>query len=336
MSTAPPPDDLASDARWLVQALDPAANMVRLIAMSPQSYRAASFLDDRMMQQRVEAKIVPWRSVESLVPQMARRDARWIFHIGHVGSTLVARLLGEISGVLAIREPRFLRDITTVRLPDRKAFTNAAAALYSRTFAPDEVALVKATSFTSELASDLVPAGERALFMYASPRNYMASILAGENSVRELRTLAPLRLHRLNTRITQPDVARNDAERAALAWACEMTSLVAAADAMHDRQVEWLDFDQMLGSIEPELGRLAGFFGFATDPPQLQAIVLGPLMSRYSKAPEYEYSAKLRRDLIAEALAANRKAIDDALAMLRSAAEKSPILERALSRAGEH
>ena len=35
-----------------------------------------------------------------------RSDARWIFHIGHVGSTLVSRLLGELDEVLAIREPR--------------------------------------------------------------------------------------------------------------------------------------------------------------------------------------------------------------------------------------
>jgi hypothetical protein len=58
-------------------------------------------------------------------------------------------------------------------------------------------------------------------------------------------------------------------------------------------------------------------------------------MSRYSKAIEYEYSARLRSDLIAEATAANARHIDGALAMLRSAAEKSSILARALGRAGE-
>ena len=39
-------------------------------------------------------------------------DARWIFHIGHVGSTLISRLLGELEGVLSVREPRSLRDLT--------------------------------------------------------------------------------------------------------------------------------------------------------------------------------------------------------------------------------
>ncbi len=58
-------------------------------------------------------------------------------------------------------------------------------------------------------------------------------------------------------------------------------------------------------------------------------------MKRYSKAPEYEYSPALRSDLISEALATDGPAIDDALAMLGRAAEKSPLLARALERAGE-
>jgi hypothetical protein len=336
MSSAPIPDDFERNARWLVQALDPPAKMVRLVEMSAESYRAASFLDDRLLQQPVNAQIVPWQSVEGALAGIARRDARWIFHIGHVGSTLVSRLLGEIRGVLAVREPRFLRDITAVPAAERPAFTDAAAALYSRTFSADQIALIKATSFVSELAPALVPSGERALFMSANPRNYIASILAGENSVQELRLLAPIRLQRLNTRMTLPGTPRNDAELAAQAWACEMTSLVAAADAMPDRQLEWADFDRMLGAMQPELERIAGFFVFGADAAQLRAIVEGPLMSRYSKAPQYEYSAQLRRDLIADALAANRHAVEGALAMLRSAAEKSPLLERSLALAEDH
>ena len=127
--------------------------------------------------------------------------------------------------------------------------------------------------------------------------------------------------------------AHNDAELAAVAWACEMTALEAAADAMADRQIAWADFDVMLEDMPAELARVASFFGF--DAEEVPASATGPLMSRYSKALEYDYSAGLRRELIAEALAANGPAVDGALAMLRSAAEKSPMLARALERAGE-
>ncbi len=322
--------DIASDATWLVQALDKPNGLVRLVKMDRQTYRDASFLDDRLLQQPREADVVPWQSVRSAAAAEARRDARWIFHIGHVGSTLLARLLGELDGVLAVREPRFLRDVALIGNEDRDEFTLPAQALFSRTFGADEVALVKATSFVSEIADELVPEGQRALFMYAAPRNYIGSILAGENSLKELSALAASRAQRVagRARLPQP---RNPAEAAAIAWATEMTALEEAAEKMAGREIAWADFDVMLDDMPGALKRVADFFGFATG--QVEAIATGPLMSRYSKATEHEYSPSLRRDLITQADAASRSDIDSALAMLQSAAENSPLLERALRRA---
>jgi hypothetical protein len=334
MSSAPTPDEIAQDARWLAQALDPAAGMVRLIAMDREAYRAASFLDDRLLQATVDAQIIPWPQVEEAMSGELRHDARWIFHIGHVGSTLVSRLLGELDGVLAVREPRLMRDLALSPPEVRQGYIAPVAKLMSRTFAESEIACVKATSFASEIAAELVPPGECALFMYASPRNYIASILAGENSVQELRMLAGSRAQRANARdIYIP--AQNDTDHAAAAWAAEMTALEAAADAMADRQIAWADFDIMLRSMESELARVVAFLGFAADADRVRALATGPLMGRYSKALEYEYSAGLRQELIAESSERFAREINGALAMLRAAAEKSPLLARALTRAGE-
>jgi hypothetical protein len=329
MSSAPTAAEIVRDAGWLAQALDVASGMLRVIRMDANAYRNASFLDDRMLQEQHFAGIVPWVSVADAIPEDARTDARWIFHIGHVGSTLVARLLGDIDGVLSIREPRILRDLAALPKDQRTQLTPAIRKLLSRTFEPGDSALVKATSFVSEIAEELVPAGERALFMYATPANYVASILAGPNSVQELAALAPMRSQRMQGRAVsrEPGTA---AEAAAAAWGCEMTALESAAEAMTNRRVSWADFDAMLADMPSELDRVASFFGFATD--DIEAIARGPLMGRYSKATEYDYSPSLRRDLIAEATAANRADIDSALAMLQSAADTSPLLERALKR----
>src|SRR5438067_2544945 len=334
MSSAPSPQEIARDACWLAQALDPAAGMVRLVAMNREAYRAASFLDDRLLQMPVDAQIVPWPDVENAVAGELRHDARWIFHIGHVGSTLLSRLLGELDGVLAVREPRLLRDLALSPPEVRQRYIAPIAKLMSRTFAESEIACVKATSFASEIATQLVPPGERALFMYATPRNYIASILAGENSLQELRLLAGGRAQRANVRdIFVP--AQNDADHAAAAWAAEMTALETAAEAMADRQIAWADFDAMLRGVEAELARIAAFFGFTADADRVQSLAAGPLMGRYSKALEYEYSAGLRQELIAEASEQFAREIDGALAMLHTAAEKSPLLARALERAEE-
>jgi len=333
MSSAPTPEEIVRDACWLAQALDPAAGDVRLVAMDRESYRAASFLDDRLMQQPVDAQIVRWTEVEGAVAGERRSDARWIFHIGHVGSTLMSRLLGEIEGVLAVREPRLLRDVALTPPEVRHQYIGPVTKLMSRTFGENEVACVKATSFASEIAPQLVPPGERALFMFASPRNYVASILAGENSLKELHALADYRRQRLSARGIAMAPARNEGELAAHAWACEMSTLESAADGMADRRTEWADFDSMLRDMPAELGRIAAFFGFDVDANRLEAIVHGPLMARYSKDPSYEYSPSLREELIAQEVRLRGREIEDGLAMLHRAAEKSPLLARSLSRA---
>jgi hypothetical protein len=111
-----------------------------------------------------------------------------------------------------------------------------------------------------------------------------------------------------------------------------MTALEAAAQQMSDRSIAWTDFDKSLGEMPGELERLIGFFGLAADPEQLRKIAEGPLMRRYSKALEYEYSPSLRRDLIDDATRRHGRDIADAIAMLERAAASSPLLARALER----
>jgi len=335
MSSASPPsaEAIAHDARWLAQALDPAAGLVRLVAMTPEDYRAASFLDDRLLEQQVEPALMPWAEVSAAVAGVKRDDVRWIFHIGHVGSTLVARLFGELSQVLSIREPRFLRDLAALDPSQRAEFIVPTRKLFSRSFGAGQSALVKATSFVSDIAAELVPADGRALFLYASPRRYVASILAGENSVRELEALAPSRAERMAARVHSLPQPRNHADLAAAAWACEMTALEAAAEALPDTRILWIDFDQMLGDVGGSVRRISQSLGLEAGMDELDALAASPLLKRYSKALEYDYSPSLRNDLISEAWTNFREDIAGALDMLAQSAETSPLLARALNRA---
>ncbi|MFL6786483.1 MAG: hypothetical protein ACJ8E0_09475 [Sphingomicrobium sp.] len=328
-----PPDEIVRDARWLAQALDPPSGMLRLVRMDPEAYRSASFLDDRILQGPHEAQIVSWNSVAEALSPFARVDAGWIFHIGHVGSTLVARLLGEIEGVLSVREPRSLRDLAALPEDQRATFVPGLQRLMSRTFNQSETALVKATSFVSEIAAELVPAGGRALFLHASPRNYIASILAGQNSLKELTALMAPRAQRLASRAVYPP-PRNESEAAAAAWACEMTSLEAAADVMGENAL-WADFDRHLENLPAGLVEFAGHFGFDVSAQRIEEIATGPLTRRYAKAPEFDYSPAVRRDLIVSTAERNRADVDAAIAILHSTAAKAPLLARALERTKE-
>jgi hypothetical protein len=329
MSSAPTTDEIWKDARWLVQAVDPRAGLIRLVEMTPAAYRDASFLDDRMFKQPRNSHLLQWDEVAGSAPANVRRDARWIFHIGHVGSTLIARLLGELDSVLSVREPRALRDLTFFPPDVRGPFVPTLQALFSRTFAPEQSALLKATSFVSEIAAELVPADARALYLYATPRSYISGILAGENSRHELAGMAPMRADRLASRSIRLPSARSEADQAAAAWACEMTALEQAAS----RTTLWLDFDQVLGELKASLRRMAEFFGFEASDERLSAIANGTLTRRYSKATEHEYSPQLRHDLLAEANQRHRADIESALAMLDAASETAPLLRKALKRA---
>jgi hypothetical protein len=330
MSSTPTADEIWKDARWLAQAVDPRAGLIRLVDMTPGDYRDASFLDDRMFQQKQwTSHLLQWESIAEGVPATARRDARWIFHISHVGSTLIARLLGELDGVLSVREPRSLRDLTFFPADVRSRIIPTLQALLSRTFEPAGSALIKATSSVSEIAGELIPEGQPALFLYASPESFISGIMAGENSRKELGGRGEQRSGRLRSRgICLPE-PRSEADLAAAAWACEMTALEGADGP----NIRWADFDRALDDMEGFLRDLAHFFSFETSREQVGEIANGPLMRRYSKATEYEYSPELRRELLGEAIRRHRTDIESALAMLDAASETAPLLRKALDRA---
>ena len=334
MDFQPLPDKWTDDATWLAQAIDPNGRLIRLVRMDEATYRAASFLDDRMLEPGIESRVCSLDQAMDEAAAPTRDDARWIFHIGHVGSTLVDRLLGELEDVLSIREPRSLRDLGVSTIEDREALAFGLRHLMARTFGRAQATLVKATSFVSEIAPLLIAPGASALFLYATPANYVASILAGENSIKELEVLHPIRCGRLRGRgIELAGFDRNDAHRAAMAWACEMISLESAAEAMPDRRILWADFDLMLGDMSGWLERCAAHFGFAATPKRIEDLVAGPLMRRYSKALEYDYSPSLRAELLAEAARQHGDEIYAAVAALRQGAESAPLLKRALDRA---
>lgn len=327
------PAEIFPNARWLAQAHDAASDFVRFVAMEPADYRAAAFLDDRMFEQWRDVRVLPLSKVAVAAGSHTRQDARWIFHIGHVGSTLLARMLGEADGVLSIREPRILRDLALLDAERREAMAPTIRKLCSRSFAASQLSLVKATSFVSEIAPLLVASEGRVLFMYAGARSYIETILAGENSVRELHALHEFRTRRMEGRLEPLDGSTSsDAHRAAMAWACEMTALESAAEDLSDRPILWLDFDRFLSEPVTGLTEAAGHLGIALSTDEANGIVEGPLMRRYSKALEHEYSPELRLELQAEARQSHAAAIDSALRMLDEASRTEPLLARALGR----
>jgi hypothetical protein len=306
---------LAAGPAHFPQMLDTLRDRLLILQLSEARIAAASFLDQRIITPETKGDWVSFAQVAARLDPAARDDAHYIFHIGHVGSTLLSRLLGCLPQVLALREPLLLRtaaDLWATRdaidapydpasLPGR---LQVIRRLLARTFRPEQRAVVKATSFTSDIAPQLVASGARALFLTVSAQSYMRTILAGENSRAELPAVTGPRLLRLACHLTPMPFrlwSLGEGERVALAWVVEMLSLVAAEAAMPADTVLWIDFDDFLAAPEPALHRICAHFGLPIDHDAAAHILAGPVMRTYSKGPEHGYDADLRCTLLAQA-----------------------------------
>jgi hypothetical protein len=334
------PADFAADPAWFPFFLDLPTDTLTLVRLDEAALRAASFLDQRALAPTTERRQVPWAAAATAVAAAGARDVQYIFHIGHVGSTLLSRLLGELPGLLALREPLLLRGFAEALADGRwgsgeAARLDALAALLSRRFRPGQRALVKATSFTSEIANRLVPPGSKALFLRVRPRAYIETILGGDASRQELAILTPSRIARLARRCPGLILAHDrlsEADKAAIAWACETTSLARSAAALGPDRVLWIDFDDFLERPAERLHEAAAFLGEPLGTAEADALVRGPLMRRYSKALEYDYSPALRREVLADARRRFEGEIAAALAGLERLGQRWPAIGGVLDR----
>lgn len=317
-------------------SLDFRGDTVSFINLSRAGFEGASFLDARVLPPGVVPQPIVWREAAAAIHGAKLAEGcDYIFHIGHVGSTLMSRLLGTHPRVFALREPLVLRQLAALREHEGEERIAGCLKLLSRTFEPSQRALVKATSFVSEFAARLLarPSAPRALMMYVAPESYLATILGGPNSRQEARLLAPSRLERLHRRIGEnawPLETMSEGEMLALGWASEMTALTAAVHSAADRLLP-VNFDRFLHRPEPHLHAALRHLGIEASTAELGAMIAGPHLRRYSKAPEYAYDAALRLEILSEARIRNAAEIHSGLRWLERGAARFTALRDALT-----
>ena len=315
-------------------AIDPVTDRVELRMLPPVEYEKASFLDARLTVPPV--LVVPFAELAAAARGLPVA-CDWIFHVGHVGSTLLSRLLGTHPSVFSLREPAALRTFAQAEL-EGSPWTRAELfarldvflGLYSRTWGAEQRALVKATSLVGELADDLLAraAGARALMMTVRPEVYLATILGGPNSRVELRMAAPARLARLRRRLGERGWALDrlsEGELAAMSWACEMAALTAAA-TRHPGRAAWIDFDAFLADPRTGLGAALAALGRTAAPGEVERMAGSAYLQRYSKAPEYAYGPQVRDEVLATARREHGDEIRRGLRWIEAAAAAAPAL----------
>jgi hypothetical protein len=299
------------------QAVDLVRGLVLVIRMNEPAYRAASFLDDRILGPATAGAWLP----APVVTRAARavRDARplhHVFHAGHVGSTLLSRLLDETGAVLGLREPLPLRTLadaadalgrpeSLLGAPEFEALLDMLLGLWGRGYASTRAVVLKATSSAGRLAPRLLAArpDSRAVYLGLAAEPYLATLLGGANSAADLRGHGPGRMRRLlegRTLSVEPLHALSPGELAALGWLVEGLARDAAVAAGGDRVIA-LDFGRMLADVPAAMAEVLAHFGLPHDDRMLRTLAGSAVLSRYSKAPEQPFPPGERDARLAEA-----------------------------------
>lgn len=330
----PTPENIARSAAHYVHSV--AANMQATIyPMTLESYRASVFLDGRIVLPDPEASAtINFMELCGLFPNVASAHTRYLFHISHVGSTLVSRQLGCKQNLLSLREPVLLRWLSQYKallgrpesridVPTYHAFLAATLGLIGRPLGGVDQVVVKPTSFTCNLAHDILTAQPkaRAIGVYARLDAFVATILkggAGWNDIVELCSIRLKRLHDLLGAEPWQLSQMSPGEIAAMSWLAEMAALQQGAKAAGER-FAWLDFDTYLRTPEPSFAMICDTLRVEWGEADAAAVAASGIGQRYSKDSSIAFGMQTRQSLIAEVMAQRSSEISRARFWLDSA-----------------
>ncbi len=300
---------IASPALY-AQRLDVIREALLLVRLDRGAYARASFLDDRILEGADAIGWVPFGAVAGVAAHIQRRRLHFIFHAGHVGSTLLSRLLDDVPGVLGLREPLPLRALAELHDQpvgfgfatglDFNTALQAMLALWSRGFDDTATVFVKATSAAGRIAPEVMAAvpGARAVYLNLPAETYIVTLLSGSNTVSDLEGHTHerlLRLKRLLGTVIDAKGPLSLGEGAAVAWLAERFAQNRAAAMLGPRLLE-LDFETMLEDMHGTLARVLPHFGLPAA--EATRLAQSPVLTRYAKQTTESYSPQLRRDLL--------------------------------------
>lgn len=327
-----------------VQRIDPASKSATVLRMSRQAYRATSFLDGRLLAHTPDGFVMPH---DHLIRWVQAIDApplplHFIFHAGHVGSTLLSRLIEEASGVLALREPPTLRmlalmhDVLSSPTPsgaaaDFNAYSATQVRLWQRGYDDTRCVVLKATSDTARVGQTLMQLAPdaKAILLNLSAESFIAMVLS-RASLNDLSSKANERAARLQRMLGEVPAAASVGEAAAMSWLAEHMTHERLAHPWPARTLR-LDFDAFLA--DPGIHLQAVFKHLALEAPAalLENAKAHPLMQLYSKSPERPFSAAERTEQMRQSRRENAEEIRRGLDWIQRVAKVHPRVAAALA-----
>jgi len=266
-----------------------------LLRLEESDYRAASFLDERVVRPTSQRRELPLQELQAGLPRAAS-PVRSIFHLGHCGSTLLSRALAASLNILPLREPLTMRRLAAET--GTQQLLALVLAAHTRVFHPPQVAMIKASSTCNRLIEPVLEQhpDARAILLYVPLETYLAGMLGKLTPAADLRTQAEAKLADWQAIPKAAPLAvegLDTAQLAVLAWLSSMYFLLAAAGRF-PRHTLLLNFEVLLADAETSLTHCANFMGMGTETAQILS-AWPEISNGYSKQPDLAYSAFNRR-----------------------------------------
>lgn len=330
------------------QQLDLVRMAVLVIGFDEAAYRAASFLDDRVLGPTTRGTWIPVdRAIAAATSVKRPRPLHYIFHTGHVGSTLVSRLLDTAGSTLPLREPLPLRVLAEAadRLGSHDALLDETrhaqlldtfTSFWRRGFDTTHCVVLKATSAAARLAPRLLrqDAQAHAIYLNVRAEPYLATLLAGANSALDLRGHGPERMRRLAARVDpatlRPLHALSPGELAAMSWLAETLTQRELLDLAPQRVLA-VDFEALLADMPGVMQQVARHLAVPVPADWAVRLPSHPALMRYSKSPDHEYSPALRSQVLDQARREHAAEIGRGLAWLDALGRTQPAVARVLT-----
>lgn len=327
--------------------LDIPGSRLLLALMDEAVYRSATFLDQRLnLDGRIQAIWAPLPQLTADAQAGGRRQApaAFLFHIGHCGSTLLTRLLGDDPRLLPLREPLSLRGLAeSERLIgadgaplDRAgwdALRELLLILLTRSYRQDQRAFIKPSSNCNNLIAPVLASqsGHKAIFLYLNLQSYLANLLRPQ-SRNALYVFADDRAADLKRFLPGRDIrfeGLTPARLGALNWTASMAQLVhVQGDAGFAPRVQAVEFEDFLKSPAETLLGLSRFIGAPLEPDQVERTLASGHMGRYAKDLRFAYTPEVRQADLRQSMEMHRAEIDDAVRWLADTLAGVPGLSR--------
>lgn len=267
----------------------------RFVAMDREHYRKSIFLDRRVSPKSQTIFELP---LAPLIAEAGCRDPsspRWIFHVAHCGSTLLANLLDRPGRTLVLREPPTLRQIGIERgegagdaaLGSR---LKLAQRLSARRYSADEVPVIKANvpvNFILDLVEQ-VQAEAPAVMLHLGWHDYLLAILRTDNHRAWLQRISGTFRKQIELKTATP-LGDKSSERAAALWLAQMRSF--EAYMRRNPNAAALDAQTLFDHPVATAEAVARHLGLEGTDPGSNAEALGT----YSKDPSRPFDSQDRR-----------------------------------------